>query len=108
MSLEPVGDIRASAAGSYLAQSLGSETEKSKAAAIRQRQLTLEQQPTAEIAAADGQNLRPGEREADGRQPWAMAVTPRAQSDDGQASPASTGPLQDRDAARGSLLDVTG
>lgn len=72
MSIGPLGPI-VSAAGSALAQSKGSELERTQnevAGQERQSEVGRQAESAAGIGAADGENHETSERDADGRRLW--------------------------------------
>ncbi len=111
MSIGPAGGIIGSAAGSPLAQSKGSDTERAQQDAAGQlRRVASEQkaESAAGIAETDGEDHQTAERDADGRRLW---EGPHA--DDGTAdSPAdgaeSESQSKDSSGQTGNLLDLSG
>lgn len=72
MSIGPLGPI-VSAAGSALAQSKGSDLERTQnevAGQERQSEVGRQAESAAGIGAADGENHETSERDADGRRLW--------------------------------------
>ena len=73
MSVGPMGGLAASAAGSHLAQSKGSDVDRTQQdSAAQQRRVQTDQKAemAAGIGEADGEDHATGERDADGRRLW--------------------------------------
>ncbi len=73
MSVGPLGGLAASAAGSPLAQTKGSEVERAQqdaGAQERQIQSEVKAESAAGIGETDGEDHETAERDADGRRPW--------------------------------------
>jgi len=109
MSVGPLGGLAAGAAGAPLAQTTGSEVERTQQD-VRNHERRVSNDLRAENAAgigeADGEDHETAERDADGRRLWEEPARPDA--------PAATDqpplPPQSKDASgqRGTLLDLTG
>ena len=111
MSLGPLGGIPASAAGSPLAQTVGSEVERAQQdTAARERRVQTDQKAdnAAGIGQADGEDHETAERDADGRRVWERLAGKRP--DDQTAAPHSAASPQSKDASgqSGNLFDLTG
>jgi len=108
MSIVPLNPVSSSAAGSAAAQSAGTDTERAQqTAANRQRRVAAQQQAAsaAGVTPTDAEDLRPNERDADGRLPWQRPATHDPQRDDAaadQPTPNATSP------DRGQRLDLSG
>ena len=111
MSVGPMSGLPAAAAGSPLAQSKGSDVERTQQdSAAQQRRVQTDQkaESAAGIGEADGEDHATGERDADGRRLWEK--TPGG--DDEDVSGVEKGPGQSRSkdptGQSGSLLDLSG
>jgi len=108
MSVGPLGGLGYSAAGTQLAQSKGSDVERTQQDANSQ-QRQIQSQSKAENAAGigetDGQDHEAAERDADGRRIWEKT----ARGKHGEEA-ADTADRQSRDATgqSGTLLDLSG
>ena len=105
MSVGPLGGIAASAAGSPLAQTKGSETERAQQdAGSQQRRIETDQkaEDAAGIGEADGEDHETAERDANGRLAWKLPEEKAAEND--------APPPQSKDATgqSGNLLDLSG
>jgi hypothetical protein len=79
MSIEPTNHVAASAAGQPLALNGGPEAARAaRARLLHQHDLAVSRSiESAEgIAQTDGELLRPGDRDADGRMPWRLPQLP--------------------------------
>ena len=112
MSVDPLGGLAGSAAGSPLAQTQGSEVEQARQDAAAQGH-RIESDKKAESAAGigetDGEDHETEDRDADGRRLWEHSAEEKAEETD----EANAGPLQQRlskDASgeSGNLLDLSG
>lgn len=110
MSVVPLGGLLASAAGTSLAQSKGSDVDRTQQdSAAQQRRVQTDQkaESAAGIGETDGEDHAAGERDADGRRLWEQ-----------MPGGSENGPGQDNDPGRhgskdptgqsGSLLDLSG
>jgi hypothetical protein len=73
MNIESIGSVPASAAGSPLAQSTGASVERAaQVAAARQSRVQSNERAdsAAGISETDASDMKPEDRDADGRQPW--------------------------------------
>ncbi len=113
MSIGPLGNLGASAAGTPLAQVRGKEVDRSaEDTAVVQRRTASEQR--AELAGgigqADGENHETTERDADGRRPWEFPGRnqPESAEHSEEHSAAGTGTRKavDPTGQSGSLLDL--
>ena len=110
MSIGPLGPI-VSAAGSALAQSKGSELERTQnevAGQERQSEVGRQAESAAGIGAADGENHETSERDADGRRLW-EAPLGKPGADRGPAGNPSDSPrAKDPSGQSGGQLDLSG
>jgi len=112
MSLGPLGGIAASAAGSPLAQTKGSDLERTQQdTAGQQRRVEADQKAenAAGIGEADGEDHETAERDADGRRLWEKP--PQAEAADenkGDSPPSESRRSKDSSGQRGNLLDLSG
>ncbi len=110
MSVGPLGGFAASAAGSPLAQTKGSDVERAQQdAAAQQRQIRseLKAESAAGIGEADGEDHETEDRDADGRRLW--EEPPAGNSDNSDASGSDKEPrAKDVSGQSGNLLDLTG
>ncbi len=110
MSIGPAGGIVGSVAGSPLAQTQGSETERARQdAGSQQRRIENEQkaEAAAGIGETDGEDHETEQRDADGRRLWEESPEEKAAEEgEEEASP----PRQSKDASgqSGNLLDLSG
>lgn len=111
MSIGPMGMI-GSLAGGQLAQTKGSETERTQQETSAQSRATKNSEK-AELAAGVGQTTEDAEtsdRDADGRRLW-EPVNPADQTDDHEepdASDQQSPQARDPDGNRGANLDLSG
>ncbi len=110
MSVGPLGGVNVSAAGTPLAQTKGSEVERtSQDVGAQHRGVVYEQkaEAAAGIGETDGEDHQTDERDADGRLPWKR---PPEKSDNPAAEDDDQHPSHSRDATGtcGNLLDLTG
>jgi hypothetical protein len=111
VSIGPLGGWAGSVAGTPLAQTKGSEVERSQQDAASQErrvQNDLRAENAAGIGEADGEDHQTAERDADGRRSWEEAPsTPPRQSPETEDNPPQP---QSKDAAgkTGTLLDLSG
>ncbi len=80
MQLGPLGNVAASAAGAPLAQTKGSELDRThQDSAAHQRRVQTEQKAenAAGIGQTDGEDHQSDERDADGRLPWEVPNRPQ-------------------------------
>jgi len=110
MSIGPTGGIAGSAAGSPLAQTSGSEVERSEQDASGQkRRIHMDQKAenAAGIGETDGEDHETEERDADGRRLW--EETPQAnQAPESPQADADARKSKDASGQRGNLLDLSG
>jgi hypothetical protein len=107
MSIGPLSSVLGGAAGAPLAQSAGSDIERTQhdaAAQGRQRAAAARADSAEGITQADGQDLETNDRDADGRRAWEIGPNNRRTSARDSA-PAAT--QQIAEPAPGSL-DLTG
>lgn len=108
MSVGPLVPLAASLAGSPLAQTRGSETERAAQESVRnERQVASERQ--AEAAAGVGVTDREheaSERDADGRRLWEETGGKKSQSE--EAAPAAQRKALDATGQCGTRLDLSG
>jgi hypothetical protein len=111
MSVGPLGGWAGSVAGTPLAQTKGSEVERTQQDVRnqqRQVQNDLRAENAAGIGEADGEDHQSGERDADGRRSWEESAAPKTPE---QPTPQESPPeRRSKDAAgkSGSLLDLSG
>jgi hypothetical protein len=108
MSIGPMGGILASAAGSPLAQTKGTDVDQSQqASAAQSRQTAFEKkaEAAAGIGETDGQDHETADRDADGRLPWKYILEEKKTSED---TPSDTPPTPDPSGDAGNLLDLSG
>ncbi len=112
MSVGPMGSVAGSVAGSTLAQTQGSETERARQdAGSQQRQIQTDEkaEAAAGIGATDGEDHEAADRDADGRRLWehdAEEEGTKQPDEEPEAQP----PRQSKDATgqSGNLLDLSG
>ena len=107
MQVGPLGNIAAGAAGAPMAQTKGSELDRThQDSAAHQRRIQTEQQAAeaAGIGQTDGQEHQTDERDADGRRPWEMPTRPPQRPPATSPSPRP----EDPDGAMGAQLDLLG
>jgi len=110
MSIGPLGGLAGSAAGSPLAQSHGTETERTQQdSAAQQRQIRSEKkaESAAGIGETDGEDHEAEDRDADGRRIWEETPGAKKEETDESATP-PTHQSKDPTGERGNLLDLTG
>jgi len=108
MSVGPLGGIAGSVAGSHLAQTSGSETERARQdSGAQERRIQNDQkaETAAGIGETDGEDHEAADRDADGRRPWELPPDGQQQSEDGNNPP--PGP-KDPAGESGGLLDLSG
>ena len=110
MSVGPLGGVFTSVAGSPLAQTAGSDVDRTRqAASNQQRQLqALEKaEATAGIGKPDGEEHETNDRDADGRRLWEIGRSHGAA--DAEATEAPAPPLsKDASGTSGNQLDLSG
>ncbi len=109
MSVGPLGGIAGSLAGSPLAQTSGSETDRARQdSGVRERRLQNDEkaETAAGIGETDGDDHETADRDADGRRPWELP--PDAPSSDNAGPSSTTTPPDDPRGESGGLLDLTG
>jgi hypothetical protein len=106
MSVGPLNPVNTTAAGTPLSQATGTDvarTQRDVTSNQRAEQSQTQAESAAGIPQTDGQDLDPGERDADGRRPWRLRRhKPGTQIDatpTGNTSPAGH---------EGGLLDLSG
>ena len=107
-SIGSLGGILNSAAGAPLAQTKGSEVERSQqdqSTQQRQVQGELRAETAASIGETDGQDHQTADRDADGRQPWR-----RAHAHENAAPPGDNDAPRGKDVSgqTGSQIDLSG
>jgi hypothetical protein len=111
MSVGPLGGWAGSVAGTPLAQTKGSEVERTQQDAAAQQHRVkndVRAENAAGIGEADGENHQSAERDADGRRSWEASPPPaKPKSPDPEEGPPEP---QSKDAAgqSGTLLDLSG
>ena len=112
MSVGPMGGTAASAAGSPLAQTRGSETERaSQDAGSQQRRIQSDQkaESAAGIGETDGEDHEADQRDADGRRLWEEpAGKGEAETAQEEAGPPPERLSKDATGKSGNLLDLSG
>jgi len=110
MSVGPLGGLAASAAGSPLSQTKGSEVERATQDAGAQQRRT-ESQRKAESASGvgetDGEDHEPSDRDADGRRLWEAPPGAHSDAEDEEAVGGKPRP-KDPSGNSGGLLDLSG
>jgi hypothetical protein len=109
MSVGPLGGVAANAAGAPLAQTKGSEIDRSQQAVAqseRRASNELRAETAAGIGEADGEDHEAAERDANGRRLWEVPAGNKPPAPEEAPQPAR----QSKDASgqRGTLLDLTG
>ncbi|NLS91128.1 MAG: hypothetical protein GXX96_02970 [Planctomycetaceae bacterium] len=110
MSVGPLGGLPASAAGAPLAQSKGSDvdrTQQDSAAQQRRTQTDQKAESAAGIGETDGEDHATGERDADGRRLWEEMGGP-GNGDGSGENGAEQHRSKDPSGQSGSLLDLSG
>lgn len=108
MSIGPMNPLASSAAGSPLAQSSGSETDRMKSDGAKQDrkvQADREAEAAAGIGETDGEDHETDQRDADGRRIW--EDTGRKKSED-EKSQEDAPRSKDASGHSGNLLDLSG
>lgn len=108
MSVGPLGGMAASIAGSQLAQTKGSDLERSQNEAnSQQRSVQGEKkaEDAAGIGATDGEDHETAERDADGRRIWEDT---RRRKPGSNPPAAEAPPSRDATGQSGTLLDLIG
>lgn len=110
MSVGSVAGVAASAAGTQLAQTTGSQLERAdQDRAAHARRMASDQQAleAAGVAETDGKDLETGERDADGRLPWEIG-SPRQAEPNSQATSGQAENPRDSGQGCGARIDLTG
>ncbi len=110
MSIGPTGGIAASAAGSSLAQTQGSDKERASqdaAAGQRRTEFAEKADAAAGIGEADGEDHATGERDADGRRLWEAPPEGDGEQADEETAPEKRKSL-DASGDSGNQLDLSG
>ena len=113
MSVGPLGGIAASAAGSSLAQSKGSDVDRAQQdTQAQQRRVHMDKkaESAAGIGEADGQDHEAAERDADGRRLWETMEGDEKTAEESNGEAEAIEPRQSKDATgeSGNLLDLSG
>ncbi len=112
MSVGPLGGLAASAAGSPLAQTHGSEVDRARQdAVVQQRKVRTDQkaEDAAGIGETDGDDHETEDRDADGRRPWEASPASHEDETDPGTPDSSAGPRgKDPSKQSGNLLDLSG
>jgi hypothetical protein len=100
------GGVAGSAAGSQLAQTSGTDVDRTSqevAGAVRKADYQLKAEAAAGIGETDGEDHESEDRDADGRRPWTKFIQepPEEEKDDQPKSKDATG-------QSGNLLDLSG
>ncbi|NQU19959.1 MAG: hypothetical protein HQ567_01650 [Candidatus Nealsonbacteria bacterium] len=110
MSIGPMAGIVGSAAGSPLAQTQGSETERAAqdaAAGQRRTESDRKADAAAGIGEADGEDHEAADRDADGRRLW-EAPPEGSDGQSGEETPPEDHKSRDPSGESGNLLDLSG
>ena len=92
MSIGPSNPVSSSTAGQPAALTHGSEAARAARARLDQKREAFIGRTAASaegVAETDAESMRPGDRDADGRQPWRLPVPPLRPED--VQKPASSG-----------------
>ena len=111
MSLGPLGGIIASAAGSPLAQTKGSDVERAQQeTGSQQRRVETDQKAenAAGIGEADGEDHEAADRDADGRRMWEPPPGNAPDALEESSHPQEDRRSKDSSGQSGNLLDLTG
>ena len=114
MSMGPLGAVAASAAGSPLSQTKGSEVERAEHQSANQARRTeadRQADNASGIGEADGEDHEAAERDADGRRLWEEPPKGQAAQPDEvetERPPAEPPVSRDSTGQSGNLLDLTG
>jgi len=111
MSVGPMGAVPGSVAGSPLAQTSGSETERAQHdVGAQQRRIQSDQkaESAAGIGETDGEDHEAADRDADGRRPWEAPPEPGTAEASDSNSPPDPPRTKDPSGESGNLLDLTG
>jgi hypothetical protein len=111
MSMGPVGGVAGSVAGSPLAQTKGSEPERSQQDSVAQQrhiQSAEKAEAAAGIGETDGEDHETAERDADGRRLWEPPPEPTDEQADESSDPAEQRQSKDATGESGNLLDLSG
>jgi hypothetical protein len=103
------GSIAGSAAGTSLAQTRGSDidrTQQESSARDLRTQSAEKAESAAGVGETDGDNHQTAERDADGRRPWEFPRRQGPQEDGSDAPPRDQG--RDPTGQSGSMLDLSG
>jgi hypothetical protein len=109
MSVGPLPAVAANAAGAPLAQTKGSEIERSQQAAAqsdRRASNDLRAEMAAGIGEADGEDHETAERDANGRRLWEIPAGNKPPAP--EETPETARQSKDASGQRGTLLDLTG
>ena len=107
MSVGPLGGLAGSVAGTPLAQSKGSEVERSQqdsAGQQRRVQNDLKAEAAAAIGETDGEDHQAADRDADGRRLWERLEKPSEE----ESPETDASRPKDASGQAGSLLDLSG
>lgn len=108
MSVGPLGGLANSAAGTPLAQTKGSDVERTKQDASNQQrriQNDAKAESAAGIGETDGEDHETAERDADGRRIWERMAKGKNPDD---AADARDRAAKDASGQSGNLLDLSG
>jgi hypothetical protein len=106
MNIGPLGAVNTGAAGSPLAQTKGSEVERTEQQlGARQRQVYhgRKAEAAAGVGEPDGEDHEATERDADGRRPWEEPA-----ATNGDVAEPKAHPSKDPSQQSGNLLDLSG
>jgi hypothetical protein len=112
MSIGPLGALGASAAGSPLAQTKGSDVERAQddTGAQKRREVSEKKAENASgIGEADGEDHEAADRDADGRRLWENSPeSSHADDAHGGTAPSSQRQSKDTTGQSGNLIDLSG
>ena len=111
MSVGPLGGLASSVAGTPLAQTKGSEVERSQQDVKNQQrrvQNDLRAENAAGIGETDGEDHETAERDADGRRFWEEAPSPPDTQQTDAGTDAGRRRAKDATGKSGQLLDLSG
>ena len=109
MSVGPLPAVAANAAGAPLAQTKGSELERTQQAVAqseRRASNDLRAEMAAGIGEADGEDHETAERDANGRRLWEIPAANKPPAP--EETPETARQSKDASGQRGTLLDLTG
>ena len=108
MSVDPVGHIAASAAGSPYAQATSAKTNASTDAGKTSRRVNTADPTTDGVSAPDQSHLETTDRDADGRQPWSLPAQNNPKTRVRDTAPGTDGGHDRADGEPGDRVDLVG